>query len=130
MAEGNADSGTGLFESLKTFSATLIAITHTRLELFSTDLEEEREHLLSMLVLGLLALFCIGVGVVLATIFVVVAFWDGYRLAALGTLAALFVSAGAAAVGFVKHKLRIKPRIFAASLSELSKDRQHLSSRT
>jgi len=130
MAEGNADSGTGLFESLKTFSATLIAITHTRLELLSTDLEEEREHLLSVLVLGLLALFCIGVGVVLATIFVVVAFWDSYRLAALGTLAALFVLAGAAALGCVKHKLRIKPRIFAASLSELGKDRQHLSSRT
>lgn len=130
MAEANTDSGTGLFESLKTFSATLIAITHTRLELLSTDLEEEREHLLSMLVLGLLALFCIGVGVVLATIFVVVAFWDGYRLAALGTLAALFVLAGVAAVGFVKHKLRTKPRIFAASLLELSKDRQHLSSRT
>jgi uncharacterized membrane protein YqjE len=130
MAEGNADSGTGLFESLKTFSATLIAITHTRLELLSTDLEEEREHLLSVLVLGLLALFCIGVGLVLATIFVVVAFWDSYRLAALGTLAALFVLAGAAAVGFVKHKLRTKPRIFAASLLELSKDRQALSSRT
>lgn len=130
MAESNADSGTGLFESLKTFSATLIAITHTRLELLSTDLEEEREHLLSMLVFGLLALFCIGVGVMLATIFVVVAFWDSYRLAVLGTLAALFVLAGAAALGFVKHKLRIKPRIFAASLLELSKDGQHLSSRT
>jgi uncharacterized membrane protein YqjE len=128
MAEVNAESGTGLFESLKIFSATLLAITHNRLELLSTDLEEEREHLLTLLVFGLLALFCIGVGVVLAALLVVVAFWDSYRLAALGTLAALFVLAGAAAVGYVKHKLRTKPRIFTASLSELSKDRQALTS--
>ena len=129
MTEAKADSGAGLFESLKTFSATLVAITHTRLELLSTDLEEERDHLLSMLVFGLVALFCLGVGVVLATLFVVVAFWDSDRLLALGTLAALFVLAGAAALGFVMHRLRTKPRLFATSLSELSKDRQQLSSR-
>jgi hypothetical protein len=31
----------GLFDSLKVLTATLIAIAHTRLELLSTELEEE-----------------------------------------------------------------------------------------
>lgn len=130
MAEATPDGSKGLFESLKTFSATLVAISHNRLELLSTDLEEERERLLSTLLSGLVALFCLGVGVVLATIFVVVAFWDNYRLVALGTLTGLFLAAGAAGWGVVIYKVRTKPRLFAASLSELTKDRQQLSSRS
>ena len=74
-------------------------------------------------------LFCLGVGVVLVSILVVVALWDSYRLWALGTLAALFVLAGGAAAWFVMYQLRTKPRLFASSISELNKDRQHLSSR-
>jgi uncharacterized membrane protein YqjE len=66
--------------------------------------------------------------VVLATIFVVVVFWDSYRLVALGTLAALFLLAGVTAWGLLMHKLRIKPKLFATSLSELTKDRQQLTS--
>lgn len=130
MADASPDAvaGKGLFESLKTFSATLIALAHTHLQLLSTDLEEERVWLLSTLVSALVALFCFGVGVVLATIFIVVAFWDGYRLLALGALTALFLLAGAAALGLALHKLRVKPRLFAATLSELAKDRQQLTS--
>jgi uncharacterized membrane protein YqjE len=129
MAEAGSEGGKGLFESLKTFSGTLLAITQTRLQLLSTDLEEERERLLSLLVSGMVALFCLGVGVVLTTIFIVVAFWDNYRLVALGSLAGFFLLAGVAAWGVVMYKARTKPRLFAASLSELDKDRQQLSSR-
>jgi uncharacterized membrane protein YqjE len=43
-------------------AATLVAIAHTRLDLLSTDLEEERAHLFSLLVLALAALSCLGVG--------------------------------------------------------------------
>jgi len=39
---------------------------------------------LSLLVLTLAALFCLGVGVVLATILLVVTFWDTHRLLVLG----------------------------------------------
>jgi uncharacterized membrane protein YqjE len=129
MAQATPGGGGGLYESLKTFSATLLGITQTRLQLLSTDLEEERERLLSLLVSGLVALFCLGIGVVLVTMFIVVAFWDNYRLLALGTLAGLFLLAGVVASSVAIYKARTKPRLFAASLSELSKDREHLSSR-
>ena len=116
----------GVLESLTILTATLVAIAHTRLELLSADLEEEREHLFLLLVLALAALFCLGVGVVLATILLVVAFWDTHRLLVLGALAGFFLVVGMAAWGFAMHKVRTKPRLFAASLSELFKDRQQL----
>ena len=129
MAEKTLGASKGLLESLTTLAATLVAIAHTRLDLLSADLEEDREHLLSLLVLTLAALFCLGVGVVLATILLVVAFWDTQRLLVLGSLAGCFLAAGIAAWMFAMHKARTKPRVFAASLSELLKYRQQLVSR-
>jgi uncharacterized membrane protein YqjE len=129
MSETTPGRSKGLLESLSTLAATLVAIAHTRLDLLSLDLEEEREHFVSILLLALAALFCVGVGVLLATLLLVVAFWDTYRLLVLGSLAGLFLAVGLAAWGFALHKARTKPRLFAASLSELLKDRQQLITR-
>jgi uncharacterized membrane protein YqjE len=129
MTEKSPGGSKGLLESLTTLAATLVAIAQTRLELLSADLDEDRAHLLSLLGLALVALFCLAVGVVLATILLVVAFWDTYRLLVLGSLAGLFLAAGIAAWAFAMHKVRTKPRVFAASLLELLKDRQQLGSR-
>lgn len=129
MADNAPVAGKGLFESLSSFAATLVALAHTRLDLLSTDLEEERVHVFSLLVLVLTALFFIGLGVVLATILLVAAFWDTHRLLVLGLLAGLFLAFGLAAAVVALHKARTKPRLFAASLSELYKDRQQLVTR-
>ncbi|MDO9386255.1 MAG: phage holin family protein [Thiobacillus sp.] len=129
MSDQPSGESRGLLDSLSTLAATLVAIVHTRLELLSADLEEDRLHVLSLLVLALAALFFIGVGVVLAAILLVVAFWDSHRLLALGALAGFFLAAGVGAWAYALHKARTKPRLFAASLSELVKDRQQLVSR-
>jgi uncharacterized membrane protein YqjE len=129
MPDKTPGDGKGLLASLSTLAATLVAIAHTRLDLLSSDLEEEREHLLSLLVLSLSALFFLGIGVLLATLLLVVAFWDTYRLPVLAVLAGLFLAAGITAWRVALHKARTKPRLFAASMSELLKDRQQLVSR-
>ena len=127
---GDAPPGDkGLFDSLRGLADGVIAISHTRLELLSTELEEERERLLSTVVLLLAALFCIGVGVLLLAILVAAVFWDEHRLLALGVLTASFLGGGAAAFAIARHKLKTKPRLFAASLAELSRDREQLSGR-
>jgi uncharacterized membrane protein YqjE len=130
MADNAPVVSKGLLESLASFAATLVAIMHTRLELLSTDLEEDQAHLFSLLVLALTALFFGGVGVVLATVLLVVAFWDTNRLLVLGLLAGFFVAVGVAAGAVAMHKARTKPRPFTASLQELYKDRQQLISRS
>jgi uncharacterized membrane protein YqjE len=130
MSEKTPVESKGLLESLTILAGTLVAIAHTRLDLLSVDLEEERAHLFSLLALTLAALFCLGIGVVLATILLVVAFWDTHRLLALGALAGFYLVIGMGVWAFVLHKARTKPRLFAASLSELFKDRQQLTSRS
>lgn len=127
MAEPQA-TPEGLFASLKTLGATLAAILQNRLELLSTDIAEERARLGSILLLSLVALFSLGVGVLLLTLLVVVLFWDTHRLAALGTLTVLFLAAGGWIGGLALQRLRNKPRLFEASIAELAKDREHLGS--
>jgi uncharacterized membrane protein YqjE len=127
--ESHAETG-GLFESLKNLSVSLVGIVQTRLELLSVDIAEERVHQTTLIVLALLALFCFGVGVVLLSILIVVAFWESHRLAALGGLAGIFLATGAGVVWFALHKIRAKPKLFQASLAELIKDRQHLKARS
>jgi uncharacterized membrane protein YqjE len=118
----------GLFDSLKVLAATLLAIAHTRLELLSTELEEQWVWLSSIVVWALVAMFCAGVGIVLATLFVVLALWDTHRLLALGIPAMVFLLGSALAWLVVRGKARAKPPLFAASLAELSKDRKELTS--
>jgi uncharacterized membrane protein YqjE len=134
MASKAQDPGSGrrggLSESLRVLTATLLAIAHTRLELLSTELEEQWVWLSSMVAWALVGLFCAGLGVVLATLFVVLVLWDTHRLLALGIPAILFILGAALAWLVVRGKARAKPRLFAASLTELSKDREELTSRS
>ncbi len=126
MTEKTPTGRRGLFESLTALTATLVAVAYTRLDMLSTDLEEDREHLLSLLLLSLTALFCLGVGVVLAIILLVVACGDAYRLQVLGSLAGVFLIVSFAMWRFTVHKVKTKPKLFSASLSELYKDHQQL----
>lgn len=123
-----AEEGKGLLSSLAAFASTLVDVVHTRLELLSTDLEEDRERLFSLVVLYLAAMFFFAVGLVLAAIFLVVAFWETHRLIALGSLAGLFLLAGALAGSFAIRMAKTKPKLFSASLLELLRDRQTLNS--
>lgn len=126
MAEHNKQADEGLFASLQNLTMTLIAMVHTRLALLSTDLEEGRERLISLLVMTFIALFCLCFGVVLLAILVVVAFWDTHRLLVLCTMTGLFLVTGGVLSYFAMRALKAMPRIFEASLGELSKDYQHL----
>ncbi len=127
--EPDTNPGGRLFASLKTLGATLLSILHTRLELFSTEAEEEWMRISSLLRWSLFLVFCAGLGIVFAVMFLVVLLWDSYRLWAVGIPAALFILAAAVALGIVIAKTRVKPRPFSASLAELAKDRDRLSSR-
>lgn len=126
MTEKTSSERRGLFDSLAVLASTLIAVALTRLDMLSTDLEEDRAHLLSLLMLSLMAMFCLGVGVVLAVILLVMAVEDTSRLSMLGWLAGAFLVVSFAMWRFTVHKVKTKPKLFSASLSELYKDRQQL----
>ena len=127
--EPHAASG-GLLESLRNLSVSLVGIVHTRLELLSTDISEEREQLTTFLILVLVALGCFGLGIVLLAVLIAIFFWETHRLLALAGLTGFFLAVGIGLGGYAMHRIRTKPRLFAASLAELSKDRQALGPKT
>lgn len=129
MPENSPGVHRGLFDSLSAFAGNLIATIQTRLELLSVDLEEEREHLFSIMLLAIASMFLLGVGIVLAAILLVVLFWETHRLLVLSSLTASFLLLGVAVWIYALHKVRTKPKLFTSSLSELHKDQQQLSTR-
>jgi uncharacterized membrane protein YqjE len=130
MTGNNPDRSKGLLTSLADLAATMLAIVQTRIELLSVELEQERDHVISLLVMSLIALFCFGVGLVLIIIAIVMANWETHRVAALSMISGFFLMAGIAVWVYSRHKLKTKPVILTTTLSELSKDRQQLSSRS
>ena len=120
------ETGGGLFNSVKTMVSTLLAIVQTRAELLSTELEEERIRLTSMLAWGFVTLFCAGLGIIFVTLLFVLALWDDHRLLAVGIPAAVFLLAAFAAARVAASKAQAKPKLFSASLAELAKDRERL----
>lgn len=128
----NADSGAtatgsrGFFDPLLEILAGVVRLLQTRLELAFTELEEERERLKEIVVLGVVSFLFLTLGLLLLTLFIVAVFWDGYRFYVLGGFA-LFYLAVAFITGFIiRNKTLSKPRLFSASLSELAKDRERL----
>jgi uncharacterized membrane protein YqjE len=74
MADNATSSSKGLLNSLSVLASSLVSIVHTRLNLLSTGLEEDREHLLSLVMIFFVALFSFVVGVMLVDILLVVIF--------------------------------------------------------
>jgi len=125
---GSGEAGPGIVQSLRNLAATLVAILRTRFELLATELEEERIRLLQLLFWAAGALFFFGVGVLLLVILLVAVFWDSHRFVAIIVLAGLFFAIGLGMAFAVRTRVRARPRLFSASLDELSKDRDQLRS--
>jgi len=128
MSENTPHSAEGLLGSLKSMTALAVAIAHNRLNLLSTDLEIAREKTVSVLIMVLVALFCLCFGALLLALFVVVIFWDTHRLAALGGVTGLFMLIGGVSLWRVIKALKAMPATFEASLAELAKDYKQLKS--
>ena len=127
MAETAGRSG-GLLDSLRRFGSTALEIIHTRIELFATELDEERARIARALWLAVISIFCLSLGVLLVVLFLVVLFWDSHRLLVLGLLALGFLGTGSAAMLALRARLSQRTKLFAQTLDELQRDRERLES--
>jgi uncharacterized membrane protein YqjE len=125
VAEEAAASG-GLLDSLRSLARTLLAAVQTRLDILASEIEEEKTRLARIAVLAATAGFCLALTVNLLVFFLVVLFWDTHRLLAIGVLAGIFGLAGAGAAATLRGALAQRPRLLAATLGELQKDREKL----
>lgn len=115
-----------MFDSLRAMLATLVALTHTRLELLTVELEQEGERLVGTLLWAILGIFCGGLAVLMIALTIVIVFWDDHRLLAAGLVTLLFAGLAVAASLVVRHRLRTRPRFLSATIGELARDARAL----
>jgi len=112
----------GLLDSLRNLARTFLAIVQTRIEIFASEIDEERTRLARIALLAAAAAFCLGLAVILLVFFLVVLFWDSDRLLAIGVLAGVFAVGGIAACLGLRAAISKRPKFLSATLAELRKD--------
>lgn len=123
MQHAPGGSGSGVGARLRSYAADAIGILQTRLELFATEVAEEKLRLGTFLGYAAVAFFFLGFGVMLLALFLTVLLWDSHRLLALGIFTALFLAIGSVAAVIAARTNRQGSRLFTASISELEQDR-------
>lgn len=129
LPQEQPQSATGLFQSFSNFAGTLIAIGHTRLQLLTTELQEEVRQVGAILLWAFIAAFTALLGLFLAALVFIFAFWDTHRIAASLVMIGMFVGLAIFAVLVLRKKLREKSPMLDDTLAELAKDRDNLRSR-
>lgn len=116
----------GLFASVRDALATALAIAQTRLELFTTELEEEVHRVAEILLWTFVVIFFAGITVLMLAFVVVIAYWEEHRLLAASLTALLFLVITAAGLLVVRSKIRSRPKLLQSTLEELRQDREVL----
>ena len=106
--------------------AVLVSAAETRVGILATELQEERVRLSQLVLFGGAALFCLGLGIVLLSVFLVVLYWNSDRLAILGLLSGLFLGLGVVNAIVLAVIVRGYKRPFGETVDVLAKDRQSL----
>ena len=117
----------GLFGSLRRALAHFIELVHTRLELASVEVEATVRHALSLVLWSVVAIFCGSLSALLLVLTILIAFWDTHRLLAAVLITVFFAIVSISAALVVRHRIRTRPRLLAASIAELKRDAAALS---
>ena len=112
----------GFLDSVKAVLATLAAMVHNRVELFSTEFQEEMARLVAVILWGMAALLCAVIGLTFVAVLILLVVDPVNRALTAGILAAVFLLIAFVSAVSVRHLVRDKPRPFDASLAELEKD--------
>jgi uncharacterized membrane protein YqjE len=123
-------SAGGLFDSLRALIATLVAMAHTRVELFGTEIEEEVRRVVALLLGGLVVLSLASLALLFSGLVVIAAYWDTHRLIATACVAIAFIVLTAVSYLAVRARTRRRSRLLASTLDELERDLELLDKQT
>lgn len=116
----------GLFGALRGSAASLLALARVRLDLFATELQEEKVRAGLTLIYGAGAVFCLSFGLLFLSIAITVLLWDSNRLLALGLFAGIFLTCGVFFALTARRHAQPGKRPFAESIAELKRDGEAL----
>jgi len=111
-----------LLRSGTQLAGTLLAIVETRFDLLTTEISEDTQRGVRILLWASVALLAGFAGLLFAGVTVLIVFWDDHRVgAALGVTLA-FLAIMAVAILVSRGRLRERPRLLDATRTELRRD--------
>ena len=108
---------------LRRMVASVVALLHARLELIGIELAEERERIIAVIFLGLVAAMFAMMALISLTALVAAAFWDSYRWQVLAGITAVYALGAVICAIRARAGLHAAPIVFEATLREFEKDR-------
>jgi uncharacterized membrane protein YqjE len=111
----------GILSILAQMLKTLRDAAENRVELFLVEWQEERLRLLDVLLLVMVGTVCASTALLIATLVVLVIFWDTHRMLVLSLLFLAYAVVAATAFRMSYSRLR-RWRAFAATLEQIKKD--------
>ena len=115
-------AGAGLLGSLRRALSHFVELAHTRLELLSVEMEARLLNSRHVMLWSVVALFSVSLAMLMLAVTVLIVFWDTHRLLAAGAITAFFALTAIAAALVVRHRVRERPRLLAATVNELKRD--------
>jgi uncharacterized membrane protein YqjE len=112
----------GLLQSAQGLLANVLALARTRLELFSTELQEELMRLFFAALGAAVVLLLAALGAAFAALALVIALGEEHRALAAALVGGAFLALAAGAGWSMRRVTQDKPRLLAASLAELQRD--------
>ncbi len=123
-----ADSPERVTQALRGCLRDGLRLLRVRLELLSVEAREHALATVELLLVGLAALLFLALGVGFLAVLLTVLLWDSHRVLALAVFATLFLTLGGVALWLLLRHWRASQRWFDASLDELDRDGERLSS--
>ena len=120
--EPGEHASVGLFGSLRSALANFLELAHTRLELLSVEMEARLLNSRHVMLWSVVALFSASLAMLMLALTLLIVFWDTHRLLAAGAITAFFALLAGAAALVVRHRVRARPRLLAATIGELKRD--------
>lgn len=127
MSNASSSPKTGLLASLQRLLGTFAEILHTRAEILATELEEASWRVGQLILYGVVAFLFLMLALLMLTVFVIKASPEVHQLTILVGFGLFYLLIGGIAFLVLRYKLKNWPPLFSTTLSELNKDRRHLS---
>jgi uncharacterized membrane protein YqjE len=111
----------GLFVSLRSFMAVVLATICTRFDLATVELEEQAIFGARLVGSAIAAVLCLGTAFFFLMLLIVAIFWD-YKEIVLSIILAVYVIAGIVFAIIAKTMAATRPRLMEHTMAEIRKD--------
>jgi uncharacterized membrane protein YqjE len=124
LPEGSgSQTGPGLFTSLRSFWSVLLAILYTRLDLATTELEDEAVRGIQLVATSLIGLLALFSAFFFAMFLIIALAWNTpYQFWVIGAIFGFYLVVGVGCIIGARNMFLNRPRFLSQTIAELRRD--------